>query len=115
MEEEKVIDVFEKLKEMLSNVSILTTPKHVDASNIIVGTTFSQLDEKGHDHPIYYASQQLIMVEQNYAIAKRKALVIIFVVKKFHHYLLGNKFTIVIDYQAFKYLLSNPNPIGRIA
>jgi 3-deoxy-D-manno-octulosonic-acid transferase len=60
VEEEKAIDVFEKLKEMLSNVLILTTPKHVDASNI-VGTTFSQLDEKGHDHPIYYASQQLIL------------------------------------------------------
>jgi hypothetical protein len=87
---------------------------HVDASNIVVGTTFSQLDEKGHDHPIYYASQQLIPIEQNYVITERKALVIIFAMKKFHHYFLGDKFTILVDHQTFKYLLSKPDPTRRI-
>jgi hypothetical protein len=86
----------------------------VDASNIIVGIKFSQLDEKGHDHAIYYANQQLIPTEQNYVITKREALAIIFAMKKFHHYLLGNKFTIVIDHQAFKYLFSKPNLTRRI-
>jgi hypothetical protein len=87
----------------------------VDASNIIVGITFSQLDEKGHDHTIYYANQQLIPTKQNYVITEREALVIIFAMKKFHHYLLGNRFTIVIDHQAPKYLLSKPNLTRKIA
>jgi hypothetical protein len=41
VEEENVINTFEKLKEMFSNASILTTPKHVDASNITMRTMFS--------------------------------------------------------------------------
>jgi hypothetical protein len=57
VEEEKVINVFEKFKEMFSNALNLMKPKHMDASNIAVGTMFSQLYEKGHHHPIYYASQ----------------------------------------------------------
>ncbi len=86
----------------------------MDASNIAVEITFSQLDEKGHDHAIFYANQQLIPTKQNYVITKRETLAIIFAMKKFHYYLLGNKFTIVIDHQALKYLFSKPNLTGRI-
>jgi len=71
--------------------------------------------KKGHDHPIYYANQKLILAKRNYVIIKQEALAIIFAMKNFHHYLLGNKFTIVIDHQAFKYLLSKLNSTGKIA
>ncbi len=95
MEEKRVIDDFEKLKEMLSNAPILTTPiwLHVDASNIVVGAMLPQLDEKGHNHPMCYAGQQLISAKRNYVVIKEETLAIVFVVKTFRH--LGNKFTIV--------------------
>jgi len=62
-----------------------------------------------HDHPICYASQQLISMEQNYVIIEWIVLMTIFVIILFCHYFLGNKFTIVINHQTFKYLISKPN------
>ena len=37
---------------------------HVDASTFAVGSMLCQPDEKGSDHPIYYASRQLSVVEE---------------------------------------------------
>jgi len=36
VEEEKAINTFEKLKEMFSNVSILTIPKHSNENNVFI-------------------------------------------------------------------------------
>ncbi len=63
-------------------------------------STLSQLDENGHDHPIHFASRQLTSVENNYTVTKLEALVVIFSLKKFCHYLLGYKAKIVIDHKA---------------
>jgi len=38
----------------------------------------------------------------------------IYVIKKFHHYLLGNNFTFFVDHQALIYLVNKPTIIGRI-
>ena len=38
----------------------------------------------------------------------------IYVVKKFHHYLLANKFVFFTDHQALLYLVNKPCSIGRI-
>ena len=32
----------------------------IDASNVAIGSLLSQKDEKRHDHPIYFASRQLV-------------------------------------------------------
>lgn len=45
-----------------------------------------------------YASQRLNMVEQNYLTTEYKALAIIYVVKKYKHYLLRNRFQFVVDH-----------------
>ncbi len=60
-------------------------------------------------------SQQLIPAKRNYVIIEWEALAMIFTMKNFHHYLLGNKFTVVTDHEALKYLLSKPNLTGKIA
>ena len=52
--------------------------------------------------------------EVNYTVTKKKALAIIFAVKKFRNYLLGKKFTVVTDHQALKYIVNKSNPSGRI-
>ena len=61
---------------------------YVDASNVAIGAVLSQKDEKGHDHPIYFASRQLVQAERNYTVTEREALGMIFSVQKFRHYLL---------------------------
>ncbi len=80
-----------------------------------MGSTLSQLDENGHDHPIHFASRQLISTKKNYTVTEHESLVVIFSLKKFCHYLLGYKAKIVIDHKALTYLVNEPNPSGRLA
>jgi hypothetical protein len=85
---------------------------YYDASREVVGSTLSQLDENGHDHPIHFASRQLTLVEKNYTVTEQEGLVVIFSLKKFHHYLLGYKAKIVTNHKALTYLVNKPNPSG---
>ncbi len=80
-----------------------------------MGSTLSQLDENGHDHPIHFASRQLTSAEKNYTMTKQKGFIVIFSVKKFRHYLLGCKAKIVTDHKALTYLVNKSNPSGRLA
>ncbi len=43
-------------------------------------------------------------VEKNYTTTKNKALAMIYVVKKFIHYLLGNNFIFFVDHEESLYL-----------
>jgi hypothetical protein len=79
-----------------------------------VGSTLSQLDENGHDHPIHFANKQLTSAEKNYILTEQEGLVIIFSLKKFRHYLLGHEAKIVIDHKALTYLVNKPNLSGRL-
>jgi hypothetical protein len=47
-------------------------------------------------------------------MTKLKGLVIIFSLKKFHHYLLGYKAKIVTNHKALTYLVNKFNPNGRL-
>jgi hypothetical protein len=121
MEDEASRRAFEQLKSTLQVALILRTPDwnkpflvYCDASGKTVGSTLSQLDENGHDHPIHFASRQLILAEKNYTMTEQKGLVVIFSLKKFRHYLLGYKAKIVTDHKALTYLVNKSNPSGRL-
>jgi hypothetical protein len=43
---------------------------YVDVSNFAIGSVSSQKDNKSFDHPIYFASRQLMVVEINSSIIK---------------------------------------------
>jgi hypothetical protein len=73
------------------------------------------LEENGHDHPIHFASTQLISIEKNYTMIEQEGLVVIFFLKKFRHYLLGYKAKIVTNDKALTYLVNKSNPCGRLA
>ncbi len=79
-----------------------------------MGSTLSQLDENGHDHPIHFASRQLTLAKKNYIVIEQEGLAIIFSFKKFCHYLLGYKAKIVTDHKALTYLVNKPNLNGRL-
>jgi hypothetical protein len=42
------------------------------------------------DKPIYYANRLMNSIEKKYTTIEKEALAMIYVVKKFRHYLLGN-------------------------
>ncbi len=66
------------------------------------------------DQPIVYASRLLNKVEQNYNTTWREALVMVFSLHKFKHYLLGNKFVFYVDHMALVYLINKPQVSKRL-
>jgi hypothetical protein len=62
-----------------------------------------------------YVSRLLNSVEQNYITIEREALVILYALHKFKHYLLGNWFVFYVDHMALVYLVNKPQVFGRIA
>ena len=70
-------NAFNTLKRKLVTTPILIPPNwekdfhiYVDASNVAIGSVLSQNDDKGRDHPIYYASRQLVQAEKNYSVTE---------------------------------------------
>ena len=112
---------FNTLKKKLIIAPILIAPNwekdfevYIDASNVAIGAILIQNDENGHDHRIYSADCQLIQVEHKYTVTKREALGMIFVVQKFHHYLLGYKLNFHMDHDALKYMIDNLNWVDKM-
>jgi hypothetical protein len=57
------------------------------------------------DQPITYAFRLLNNVEKNYTTIERETLAMVYVLHKFRHYLLRNKF---VSYVALLYLVKRP-------
>ena len=80
-------EAFLILKKKLLFAPILVPPNwaepfhvYVDASLIALECVLSQKDSRNIDHPIYFASRQLIAAEKNYTTTKHEALGMIFAV-----------------------------------
>ncbi len=67
-----------------------------------------------YDQPIVYAFRLLNKVEQNYITIERKVLVMFYVLHKFKHFLLGNKFALYENHVVMVYLVNKPHALGRI-
>ncbi len=81
---------------------------HIDVSLLAMGAMLSQNIIGKSDQPIVHASKLLNKREQNYNTIERKALVMVFSLHKFRHYLLGNKFVFYVDHMALVYLVNKP-------
>jgi hypothetical protein len=88
---------------------------HIDASNFALGAMLSQTLDKTTDKPIYYVSRLMNNVKKNCTTTKKKGLAMIYAVKKFRHYLLGNSFIFFMDHRALLYLVNKPIVISQIA
>ena len=66
------------------------------------------------DHPIAFASRNLLFVEKNYMTTEREGLVMVYVLQKFRHYLLGGHFKKFTDHSTLKYLVNKPMLGGKI-
>lgn len=92
------------------------TELHTDASKQGYGATLLQRKpEEKYLHPVYYMSNKTSDSEKKWCSYKLEILAIIKAVKKFRVYLLGIKFKIVTDCQAFQKTLSKENLPPKVA
>ena len=59
-----------------------------------------QLDDQDRRHPIAYASRQTNPAEAKYAPTQLEVAALVYSVKHFEVYLLGNEFTVYTDHQS---------------
>ena len=65
---------------------------------------------------IAYAGRSFSAAEQNYAITELEALAVVEGIKKFSSYLMSpQKFVVVTDHQALKWLFKDKHCSGRLA
>ena len=60
-------------------------------------------------HVIAYVSRQLRTHEENYPMHDLELAAVIYALKLWHHYLLGNHCEIYTDHQSLKYLFTQPD------
>lgn len=119
---DKTTQSFLTLKRLLTTAPVLSRPDFskpfilvTDASKLGLGCVLTQLDADGREHPVIYASRSLKSSELNYAATKLECLAVVWAVKMFRPYLLGEKFTIITDHSALTGLLKTKNPTGILA
>jgi hypothetical protein len=61
--------------------------------------------------PPYY----LNLVERNYTTIEKEALVMVYALHKFRHYLLGNRFVFYVDHMALMHLVNKSQVSSKIA
>jgi len=61
-----------------------------------------------YDQPIVYASRLLNKIEHNYTTIEIEALIMVYALHQFRHFLMGNKFVFYVDYMALVYLVNKP-------
>lgn len=64
-----------------------------------MGAILSQVQE-GEEHPVLFISRKLTKAERNYATVEKEALAVKWAVLELRYYLLGRKFTLLMDPRA---------------
>ena len=71
--------------------------------------------EKGSEKFVAFASRSLSPAEKKYSQLEKKGLPIIFIVKRFHDYLFGRKFTIFFNHQPVQNIFNEPCLVSPLA
>ncbi len=69
----------------------------------------------GTERPIPYALQTVSKSEQNYAQVEKEALLLVFVIKKFHQFRYGRSFTLFTDHKPLTTILGPKQGIAPLA
>lgn len=113
---------FQRAKQMLVHARTLChfNPEkpivlYCDASPYGLGAVLTQKDCMGAEKPVAFASRTLNPAEKNYAQLDKEALAVVFGVRRFHHYLYGQRFEIRTDHKPLVGLLGENKPIPQMA
>lgn len=103
---------FEKMKEIVAkevhtrgffNENDITW-LYTDASPVGLGAVLIQERESGEKVPIGFASKALSATEAKYPQTQREALAVVWGVERFHYYLIGREFHLVVDHQPLAFI-----------
>ncbi|CAM4611079.1 unnamed protein product [Lepidochelys kempii] len=111
---------FTDLRTALCNDPVLTAPDfnrefilQTDASEVGLGAVLSQMvGEK--EHLILYLSRKLLPREQKYAVVKRECLAVKWAMETLRYYLLGRRFTLVMDHASLQWMQRNKEKHARV-
>jgi len=113
------LEAFNELKRRLSEAPILGVPQdqgryilQTDASNFAAGCILAQVQE-GKERVLEYASRTFNKAERNYCITRKEMAAVLFGLKHFRTYLLGQRFTIRTDHMAIKHYQTAPSLGGQ--
>ena len=67
-----------------------------EASSTGLGAVLSQILPNGEERPVEYISRSLSPAETRYAQIDREGLAIVWAIKRFHIYVYGREFTLLI-------------------
>ena len=119
--DEKQLESFQELINIIVSPPILALPKHglqysvdTDASGYGLGCALFQTDEDGERKPIGFWSRSLIDAEKNYSASERECLAVVWALKVLRPYLMYEKFIVHTDHAALRWLLSIQDPSGRL-
>ncbi len=114
-------EAFEKIKTVLTTAPILACPDFTqpftlatDASEVGIGAILSQ-NLEGKEKVIAYANRSLTETECKYGVTERECLGVYWAIYKFRPYIEGQKFSVITDHAALKWLHSLKNVTGRLA
>lgn len=116
------VNAFQHLKTALSKDPVLHIYKqgaplelHTDASSLGFGAVLLQKSDDGCFHPIHYMSRKTTPQQEKYCSYELEVLAIVEAVKKFRTYLLGTKFKIITDCEAFKKTVNKKDLPPKVA
>ena len=81
----------------------------MDASQLAVGGTLTQLDDSGNDKAIAYFPKKLSPEEEDYCASDRELLGLVYFLKRFRCYLEGTTFEVFTDNQVLKNFFTKPS------
>lgn len=113
---------FERLKQKLTTAPVLSFPDfnlpfflHTDASDVGLGAALMQMDVQGREVAVAFASRTLHKSERPYSTPEKECLAVIWALEHFRPYVEALHVTIFTDHSGLTWLMSCPNPTGRLA
>ena len=113
---------FTKLKQVLSSDNILvhystTLPLGLstDASQNGIGAVLFHRYPDGSERPIFNVSKTLSDAQRRYGMIQLEGLAIVFALKKFHQFLYGRHFILVVDHKPLLTLFGPTKEIPQMA
>ncbi len=111
---------FQQVKAALTSEPLLRAPDfgcpfllQTDASDTGLGAVLSQVVD-GEEHPVIYMSRKLTPAVRRYATVEKEALAIKWAVLELRYYLLGWKFTLIIDHAPLQWMARAKDTNARV-
>ena len=109
----KCTAAFETLRQALMEEPVLTRP-NLDKPLILttdwqpnsVASILSQMSDDGVEQVIAYGSKTLSGAEANWSATEGECWAVAYFTKRWKHFLLGSKFTLITDHAALKYIMT---------